>query len=81
MIQKVSADRLRGRGLHVQTRVAEAETPAPAILDAAKEVGADLIALATHGRRGIKRLLLGSVADKVVRGGGLPVLLLRPRPH
>jgi nucleotide-binding universal stress UspA family protein len=78
---ETAAARLRERGLVVQTRVAVADAPAPAILDAAREVGADLIALATHGRRGLKRLLLGSVADKVVRGGTLPVLLLRPRAH
>jgi nucleotide-binding universal stress UspA family protein len=39
-----------------------------------------LIALTTHGRRGLSRLLLGSVADKVVRGSTLPVLLYRPTP-
>jgi nucleotide-binding universal stress UspA family protein len=76
-LEKVAA-RLRDRGLVVRTRVAVGEAPAPVILDEARAVRADLIALATHGRRGLKRLLLGSVADKVVRGGSLPVLLLRP---
>jgi nucleotide-binding universal stress UspA family protein len=37
----------------------------------------DLIALATHGRRGLPRLFLGSVADKVVRGSPVPVLVYR----
>jgi nucleotide-binding universal stress UspA family protein len=38
-----------------------------------------MIALATHGRGGLRRLVLGSVADKLVRGGHLPVLVIRPR--
>ena len=38
----------------------------------------DVIALATHGRSGLKRLALGSVADKLIRGADIPVLVLRP---
>jgi nucleotide-binding universal stress UspA family protein len=52
--------------------------PAGVILTDAEASGVDLIALTTHGRGGIERLLLGSVADKVVRGTTLPVLLCRP---
>ncbi|MCU0704195.1 MAG: universal stress protein [Fimbriiglobus sp.] len=52
--------------------------PAGAILADAEASGVDLIALTTHGRGGIERLLLGSVADKVVRGTTRPVLLCRP---
>lgn len=37
------------------------------------------MALATHGRGGLARLLLGSVADKVIRGASAPVLIYRPR--
>jgi nucleotide-binding universal stress UspA family protein len=73
------AERLRGRGLRVETRVLVEEQPAAAILREAKAHGADLIALETHGRRGLARLLLGSVADKVVRGSPVPVLVHRPR--
>ncbi len=72
------AGRLAGRGLSVQTRVLVEEQPAAGILREA-ETDADVIALATHGRRGLPRLLLGSVADKLVRGCTLPVLLYRPR--
>jgi nucleotide-binding universal stress UspA family protein len=72
------AERLRARSLAVQTRVISHDRPAAAIL-ATDEVGAiDLIALATHGRGGLKRLLLGSVADKVLRGAATPVLVTRP---
>jgi nucleotide-binding universal stress UspA family protein len=48
------------------------------IIDVAKERGADLIVMGTHGRRGISRALLGSVAEKVVRMAPIPVLTIRP---
>lgn len=51
--------------------------PADAILAAANEVGATLIAMSTHGRTGFNRLVLGSVAEEVVRAAPVPVLLLR----
>lgn len=51
--------------------------PADAILAAANEVGATLIALSTHGRTGFNRLVLGSVAEEVVRAASPPVLLVR----
>jgi nucleotide-binding universal stress UspA family protein len=69
---------LRARPLTVQTRVVSHEQPATAILDDAQKNAVDLIALATQGRGGLKRLLLGSVADKVVRGAATPVLVYRP---
>jgi nucleotide-binding universal stress UspA family protein len=51
---------------------------APAILEYAHDHAFDLIALATHGRSGAARILLGSIADKIVRGTTRPVLLYRP---
>ena len=48
---------------------------------AAKEVGADLIVMGTHGRRGVTRALLGSVAETVVRTAPCPVLTIRLREH
>jgi nucleotide-binding universal stress UspA family protein len=74
-----TAARLRGRKLTVRTHVETDEQPAVGILREAQAADADLIALATHGRRGLSRLFLGSVADKVLRGGRLPVLLVRPK--
>jgi len=71
------ANHLRAGGATVQTRVHFAEQPAVAILEEATLAGADLIALETHGRGGLTRLLLGSVADKVVRGSSIPVLVCR----
>ena len=69
---------LRGRGLKVQTRIAVNDQPGAAILDKVKTHKADLVALETHGRSGLPRLFLGSVADKVIRGASIPVLVHRP---
>jgi nucleotide-binding universal stress UspA family protein len=71
------ARRLRGRGARVETRTAVDPSPGAAILYGAAAAKCDLIALATHGRGGLARLLLGSVADKVVRGAAVPVLVHR----
>jgi nucleotide-binding universal stress UspA family protein len=51
--------------------------PASAILEAARVAKADLIVMTTHGRSGFGRLILGSVAEAVVRGTSIPILLLR----
>jgi len=71
------AARLRARGNLVQVRVVVDEQPAMGILREAEVHEADLVAMETHGRRGLTRLMLGSVADKVIRGGSVPVLLHR----
>lgn len=49
---------------------------APAILRTANDYHADLLVMGTHGRRGIKRLFLGSVAEQLVREAHIPVLLV-----
>jgi universal stress protein A len=51
------------------------------ILEAAQELGSDLIILSTHGRSGLQRVLLGSTAEKVVRHAGCPVLVVREHEH
>jgi nucleotide-binding universal stress UspA family protein len=72
------AGRLRSQGLRVQTRVVVGEQPGVAILQEAEVQHAGLIALGTHGRKGLERVFLGSVADKVVRGATIPILVQRP---
>lgn len=62
-------------GIEVRTRVLEGDA-AKEILRASGEGGADLIVMSTHGRGGLSRLWLGSVAMKVVREAALPVLLV-----
>jgi nucleotide-binding universal stress UspA family protein len=47
------------------------------ILEQAKDWHADMIVMGTHGRRGIFRLAMGSDAEQVVRGAGIPVLLVK----
>ena len=74
------ADSLRDQGFAVQVRILAHSHPATAILNEAAASDYDLLALETHGRRGLPRLFLGSVADKVVRGATLPVLLHRCLP-
>jgi nucleotide-binding universal stress UspA family protein len=69
---------LSAPGVTIRTRVEVAGAIVPALLKAAQDEQADAIALATHGRSGVVRSALGSVADKLVRGSRTPVLLLRP---
>lgn len=54
---------------------------APVILDRARELPADLIVMGTHGRSGFERLVLGSIAEKVLRKASCPVLTVPPRVH
>lgn len=70
--------RMRQDGLRPERSVEIAQEPAEAILNAADEKHCDLIAMATHGRGGLARMLLDSVTDKVVRGTTRPVLVYRP---
>ena len=72
------AERYRARGLAVRTRAEVHHDAARAILQVAKAEHAFAIALATHGRTGVRRAVLGSVADKVVRGASGPVLVCPP---
>jgi len=72
------AGRLREQGVQVRTRVVVARHAAEAIREEAEAQASHLIALATHGRGGLKRLLLGSVADQLIRTAAAPVLVYRP---
>jgi nucleotide-binding universal stress UspA family protein len=74
-IQRV-VDELEGAGATARGVVYEGD-PAEAILAGAREQAATLIALTTHGRTGLARWDLGSVAEKVLRGGECPILVIR----
>lgn len=65
------------RSLRVKTVLLTSSTPARAILTYARDAMADLIIVGTHGRGGLAELLLGSVAQKVVRSAPCPVLTVR----
>jgi nucleotide-binding universal stress UspA family protein len=70
--------RLPTPGLPVETEVVAGAAPEMIIATAA-ESGADLIVMSTHGRAGLIRLLYGSVAEAVLRGATVPVLLVPSR--
>jgi nucleotide-binding universal stress UspA family protein len=72
------AARGRSAGVPVRFLIWEGE-PGDGILDAAAAEGADMIVVGTHGRRGLGRLLLGSVSEYVIRHANVPVLVVRPR--
>jgi len=74
---ETEAESLRTEGFSVEVATREGAHPAEGILEYAVGHEVDLIAMATHGRGGVSRLVLGSVADKVLRGGNIPVLLHR----
>jgi nucleotide-binding universal stress UspA family protein len=70
------AERLTQRGLAVTSAVAYG-APAEGIVTAAEDRGADLIVMSTHGRSGVPHLVLGSVAERVIRSAPCPVLAVR----
>ena len=67
--------------LPVQPIVLTSNAPALSIVNYAKETGIDLIVMGTHGRGGMAHLMLGSVAERVVRLAGCPVLVVRHPEH
>jgi nucleotide-binding universal stress UspA family protein len=70
------AAELRGRGVRVSTAVRHGD-PATEIVAGATEAGANFIAMTTHGRSGLGRVLMGSVAQAVLGRAGVPVFLIR----
>lgn len=79
-LDRVAADvRQQGVGTAVHEHLARGNTAAE-VLDLAAQLRPTLIVMTTHGRTGLARFALGSVADRVVRGGEAPVLLLRSFP-
>lgn len=72
------AGQLRKRGVRATTKVLIHDNPAEAILTYAHEINARLIAMASRGRGPARRMFLGSVTDKVVRGASVPVLVFVP---
>ena len=67
---------LREEGLDIECATLMGE-PSKAILQYAKENSVKLIAIATHGHGGLKRMFFGSVADKVLRQSNVPVLVIK----
>ena len=74
---KAVVDTGMAAGLKVQAHTVEALHPWEAIIDHAKNQGCDLIVMASHGRRGISALLLGSETQKVLTHSTLPVFVVK----
>ncbi len=64
-------------GVELRARQVEGSDPWKAIVDTAQELGVDLIVMASHGRRGLSALLLGSETQKVLTHSKIPVLVYR----
>jgi nucleotide-binding universal stress UspA family protein len=76
MLEKISA-RAKAAGVPYEGVVVIGETPYEQIIDTAKKRKCDLIMMASHGRRGISALLLGSETSKVLMHSKVPVLVVR----
>jgi nucleotide-binding universal stress UspA family protein len=72
------ADQVRAAGLACEVVVREGY-PATVIEDAAEELSVDLVVIGTRGHTGIKHLLLGSIAERVVQKAPCPVLTVKPK--
>ena len=70
--------RLSSEGIKVQTETIDYGEPSHSITDYAQKNSVDLIVMATHGYTGMKKMMLGSVALKVLHESNVPVLLVRP---
>ena len=73
---KYVAEQAKRDGVNVRKWIMEGQ-PAKEILRLAEEQSVDLIVMGTLGRSGIEKFLLGSVADKVIRGSSIPVMVVR----
>lgn len=74
---EAAIDAARTEGIKAEGATIEALHPWEAVLDQAKAKGCDLIVMASHGRRGLSALLLGSETQKVLTHSTLPVLVIR----
>ena len=74
---KTAADTARAAGVACHAHTVEAVHPWEAILDHAKNQGCDVIVMASHGRRGVSAMLLGSETSRVLTHTQLPVLVVR----
>jgi nucleotide-binding universal stress UspA family protein len=76
---QASRERVQSVGLQAESLLVQG-TATQTIIDTAGEQGVDLIIMGTHGRTGLAHVLLGSVAEHVVRQGPCPVLVVRRAP-
>jgi|ERR1017187_4321499 nucleotide-binding universal stress UspA family protein len=67
----------KAAGIPTEARIVENRAPHDGVLETATDMGADLIVMGSHGRRGLQRFLLGSVAQRVLSHVDVPVLVVR----
>ncbi len=70
--------RYDGAGVPLALEVLVSPRPAAGVLDHVEESGADFVAMASHARHGLARVVIGSIADKVIRGSHTPVMIVHP---
>ncbi len=78
---KKAGKKISGCGAIIETHIVIGNNPAEEIVKAETDFGCDLVAMSTHGRSGLSRWAFGSVTDKVLRAGKVPVLMVRAEKH
>jgi nucleotide-binding universal stress UspA family protein len=78
-LREVVARHLKGTSATI--RVELSDQTAETIVETAKALGADAIAMATHGKSGLRQVLVGSVTEQVIRQSSVPVVLIGPGVH
>lgn len=68
---------IRAQGVSVETVIRGGGAPADFVLEGAGKLGADLIIMGTHGRRGLSRMFIGSEAEGVLREATCPVITVK----
>lgn len=76
-LDKVGQGFQENQQVSIANKIAVNENPAEEIIKAEKSLEIDLVVMSTHGRSGFSRFAIGSVADKVLRGGSVPVLMVK----
>jgi len=78
LLESVKEEAIAAGATHIETLVAENGNPSSRIVSFATRRECDLIVLSTHGRSGVSHMLLGSIAENVIRTARCPVLTTRP---
>jgi len=74
---RAARERIEAAGVPLESTVVENHTPWRGIIETANAIEADLIVMGSHGRRGLEKMVLGSVAQRVLQHADQPVLVVR----
>jgi nucleotide-binding universal stress UspA family protein len=74
---QIARDAFQTVGIEINSNLVDGHSTYKAILEKAAEIGADLIVMGSHGRKGLEKLILGSVTSQVLSHAHLPVLVVR----